>query len=125
MTLIPWQGGKSLLWDVTVADTLAVSHLPIASRQPGAAAENASDRKEVKYAELARAHIFMPVAFETLGPIGVKATDFLSELGRRISAVTHDLRESSYLFQRVSVAIQRFNGVCFRGSFIAPPDTES
>ena len=125
MTLIPWQGGKSLLWDVTVADTLAVSHLPITSRQPGAAAENASDRKEVKYAELARAHIFMPVAFETLGPIGVKATDFLSELGRRISAVTHDLREVSYLFQRVSVAIQRFNGVCFRGSFIAPPDTES
>ena len=32
----------------------------------------------------------------------------------RISAVTHDLREVSYLFQRVSVAIQRFNGVCFR-----------
>ena len=125
MTLIHWQGGKSLLWDVTVADTLAVAHLPITSRQPGAAAENASDRKEVKYAELARAHIFMPVAFETLGPIGVKATDFLSELGRRISAVTHDLREVSYLFQRVSVAIQSFNCVCFRGSFIAPPDTES
>jgi len=80
---------------------------------------------EVKYAELARAHIFMPVAFEALGSIGVKATDCLSELCRRISAATHDLRDVSYLFQRVSVAIQRFNGVCFRGSFIAPPDTES
>ena len=67
----------------------------------------------------------MPIAFETLGPIGVKASDFLSELGRRISLVTGDSREVSYLFQRVSVAIQRFNGVCFRGSFIAPPDTES
>ena len=118
-------GGKSLLWDVTVADTLAVSHLPITSRQSGAAAENASVRKEAKYAELARVHTFMPIALETLGPIGVKASDFLSELGRRISLVTGDPREISYLFQRVSVAIQRFNGVCFRGSFIAPPDTES
>ena len=125
MTLIPWQGGKSLLWDVTVADTLAVFHLPTTSRQPGAAAENASVRKEAKYAELTRVHTFMPIALETLGPIGVKASDFLSELGRRISLVTGDLREISYLFQRVSVAIQRFNGVCFRGSFIAPPDTES
>ena len=125
MTLIPWQAGKNLIWDVTVADTLCASYLTITSQQPGSAAENASNRKEAKYSELARTHIFIPVAFETLGSIGTKASDFLSDLGRRISSVTGDPRESTYLFQRISVAIQRFNGVCFRGSFISPPDTES
>ena len=125
MTMIPWQTGKSLIWDVTVADTLAASHLSITSRQAAAAAENASDRKEVKYSELARSFIFVPIAFETLGPIGRKASDFLSDLGRRISLVSGNPRESSFLFQRISVAMQRFNGVCFKGSFIPPPDTES
>src|SRR6201995_310620 len=125
MTLIPWQAGKNLVWDVTVADTLAASHLPITSQLPGSAAENASDKKESKYSELARTYIFMPIAFETLGPIGRKAFDFLTDLGRRIASVTRDPREGSYLFQRISVAIQRFNCVCFKGSFETPLDTDT
>jgi hypothetical protein len=124
LTLIPWQTGKNLIWDVTVADTLATSHLPATSQQMGGAAESASERKEAKYAELARSYIFVPVACETLGPLSSKARDFLSELGRRIALVTGDTREVSFLFQRVSVAIQRFNCICFKGSFIQP-DTES
>jgi len=123
--LIPWQAGKTLIWDVTVADTLAASHLPVTSQQTGGAAENASDRKETKYSELARSHVFVPIACETLGPISSKARDFLSDLGRRITSVTGDVREGSYLFQRISVAIQRFNCVCFKGSFVTPPDIES
>jgi hypothetical protein len=39
MSLIPWQAGRNLIWDVTVADTLAASHLPTTSQQPGSAAE--------------------------------------------------------------------------------------
>src|SRR5688572_33506144 len=89
--------------------------LPITSQEPGRAAESASDRKDTKYAELARSYTFMPLAFETLGPICNKAIDFLSELGRRIGALTGDPREGSFLFQRISVAIQRFSCVCFRG----------
>src|ERR1700759_5391840 len=125
MTLIPWQVGKNLLWDVTVADTLAASHLPITSQLPGSAAENALDRNESKYSELARTYICMPIAFETLGPIDRKASDFLTDLGRRIASVTGDPREGSCLFQRISVAIQRFNCVCFKGSFETPLDTDT
>ena len=113
------------MWDATVADTLAASHLPITSQQAGGAAESASNRKEAKYSEIARANIFIPIACETLGPISSKASDFLSDLGRRIFSATGDARESSFLFQRLSVAIQRFNCVCFKGSFIAPPNIES
>jgi len=125
LTLIPWQAGKNLIWDVTVADTHAMSHLPVTSQQAAGAAESAAGRKEMKYAELARTYLFIPIACETLGPISAKAMDFLSDLGRRITLVTGDVRETSFLFQRISVAIQRFNSVCFRGSFSAPPDTES
>ena len=32
MNLIPWQEGRNLLWDITVVDTLAASHMPSTSR---------------------------------------------------------------------------------------------
>ena len=54
MTLIPWQAGRNLLWDVTVVDTLAASHLPSTSRQMGGAAESAGEKKDAKYHELAK-----------------------------------------------------------------------
>jgi len=121
LTLIPWQSGKNLIWDVTVADTLAASHLATTSKLMGGAAHAASEKKDAKYSSLAINYIFVPIACETLGPIGSKALAFLGELGRRITAVSGDPRESSFLFQRISVAIQRFNCVCFRGSFVTPP----
>ena len=77
----------------------------------------AESRKADKYAALSMNHIFIPVAFETLGPIGAKATAFLRDLGRRLSVVSEDSRETMFLFQRLSTAIQRFNAVCIRSSF--------
>lgn len=124
VTLIPWQGGKNLMWDVTVADTLAASHLSTTARLAGGAAESASDRKEAKYSSFSRSYTFIPISCETMGPLSSKAASFFTDLGRRISAVSGDPRESAFLFQRISVAIQRFNCVCFKGSFISPPDSE-
>ena len=124
LTLIPWQGGKNLTWDVTVADTLAASHLPTTSRLAGGAAESASARKEAKYQDLTRTFSFTPIALETLGPLNSKASTFLVELGKRMTAVTGDLREGAFLFQRLSIAIQRFNCVCFKGSFTPFVDEE-
>jgi len=124
LTLIPWQGGKNLTWDVTVADTLAASHLPSTSRVAGGAAENAAIKKESKYQDLARTFVFVPIALETLGPFSSEASTFLVELGRRITTVSGDPREGAFLFQRLSIAIQRFNCVCFKGSFIPFVDDE-
>jgi len=42
LTLIPWQGGKPMTWDVTVVSTLA---LHSTSHSAGSAAETASVRK--------------------------------------------------------------------------------
>jgi len=35
----------------------------------------------------------------------------LTELGRRLSASTGELRKTAFLFQRLSIAVQRFNAV--------------
>ena len=117
LTLIPWQAGKCMTWDVTATDTLAESYLLATSSSAGAAAESAAERKELKYQSLVLTHTFIPLAFETLGPINSKGTVFLNQLGRRISTCTNDMRETSFLFQRLSLTIQRFNAVCVNGSF--------
>ena len=55
---------------------------------------------------------------ESFGPICAEAITFLSELGRRISVVTDDIRETTFFFQRLSIAIQRFNCILSKSSFI-------
>ena len=62
LTLIPWQGGKPLTWDVMVVSTLADSYLHSTSHSAGSAAETASNRKETKYSSLPPDFIFQPVA---------------------------------------------------------------
>ena len=70
-----------------------------------------------KYTDLCSQYEFVPVAIETLGPLNSKATAFLSDLGRRITASTADPRETGFLYQRLSVALQRFNAVCVYDTF--------
>jgi len=118
---IPWREVRSATWDVTVTNTVAASYVAISSAR-AAAAEAAAQRNEIKYAEIAQTHLFYPLAFETMGPINVVGLEFISDLDHRISRVTDDPRETSFLFQRISVGIQRFNGVIFSNSFCHTDD---
>jgi len=43
----------------------------------------------------------------------------LNELGKKISAISGEAREASFLFQRASVLVQRFNAVLLRNSLPA------
>jgi len=45
---------------------------------------------------------------------------FLTELGCRLTSITGDSREmmTTYLFQRVSLAVQRYNSVAFKSTFL-------
>ena len=65
----------------------------------GGAAENAATTKEDKYVDLQQTYTFIPLAFETLGPINIKGVEFLQELGRRLAAISDDNRQTSFLFQ--------------------------
>ena len=124
MTMVPWQEGRAALWDVTVRDTLADSYIASTSSLAGSAAEEAARQKEGKYSQLTGTYLFYAVALETLGPMCESARSFLTELGRRTAQVTSDQRETQFLFQRISVAVQRYNSVCITGTFKAmAPDS--
>ena len=82
----------------------------------GSAAEHAADAKIQKYAQLAATHQFVPIALETLGPINAEGLALLSKLGGRCIAAASDPRERTFLFQRLSIAVQRGNVACFTGS---------
>ena len=47
---IPFEGGRSLAWDVTVVCSTADSYIDLAVQGPGCVAETAASRKEAKYA---------------------------------------------------------------------------
>ena len=83
--------------------------------QAGSAATAASERKSAKYSSLSSSHVFVPVAVETLGPLADEA-QLLAEIGRRAMLCAADPREATFLYQRISVAIQRFNAVCLGNS---------
>ena len=80
-TLIPWQGGKPLTWDVTVVSTLAASYLSSSARSAGAAADlAASRRKEAKYTSLTNSYIFQPIAVESHGSCSASSLSFLTTI---------------------------------------------
>ena len=54
------------------------------------------------------------------GRIAPCSLGFLTEVGGRLSAATDDARETAFLFQRISVALQRFNAILIHESFVAP-----
>ena len=61
---------------------------------------------------------------ETLGPINSTGISFLSELGCRLTRVSGDPREMMFLFQQVSLAVQRYNLVAFNGTFLVPTELD-
>ena len=79
----------------------------------------AASRKEDKHADLGARYIFEPTAVETLGVFNASARHLLADLGRRISINTGEPRETSYLFQRISVSVHHFNAVSLHDSLPA------
>jgi len=125
VTLVPWQSGKSLCWDVTVTcPSQAESYIDRAALEAGAAAEMAATRKEEKYVDLGARYIFEPIAIETLGVFNASARHLLDDLGRRISENTGEARETSFLYQRISILVQRFNAVLLHDSLPATDCTD-
>ena len=100
-----------------LVSTLADSYLHSTSHSAGSAADTASNRKETKYSSLPPDFIFQPVAIETLGPLNASGVNFLSAVGRRLTFLSGDSRETSFLFQRLSMLIQRFNSALIMDSF--------
>ena len=103
------------LFSVDFLDTPGNAYIQQSAVSGASAAETAVARKIAKYSSLENSHLFYPVALETLGPMCNTELEFMIDIGRQIrkmSETTNDTRETSFLFQRSSVAVQRFNSVC-------------
>ena len=117
IALIPWKGSRPLVWDATVPDTLAASHIAATSREPGTAAAKAENLKTTKYATLASSNIFVPVAIETLGAYGRIAWLFITKLGLRLATSSGDSQATAKLRRKLAVAVQRGNAISIAGTF--------
>jgi len=89
---------------------------------PGASAELTASRKCEKYANLPNCYMFQPIAFEKLGTLNSSAIALISAIELKISTKSYDLRESTFLFQRLAIHFQRFKFVLLRESFVCDLD---
>ena len=90
------------------------------SVKAGEAAAKLAANKMEKYDELTRTHSFCPLAVESMGPVEEEGRDFLLAIYHQISNTTGDPRETTFLFQRLFIIIQRGNAAVFRGTFLRP-----
>jgi len=94
---------------VTVTCPLAESYIDRAALEAGAAAEMAATRKEV----------------ETLGVLTHQlVTSSMILEGRFLKTRTGEARETSFLYQRISILEQRFNAVLLHDSLPATDCTD-
>jgi len=68
---------------------------------------------------LPRVKIVIIIILITAGTWNQMAVELVQEIGRQITLVTEDSRETVFLFQRLSIALPRGNAVSFLSTFIA------
>uniref|UniRef100_A0A1X7V2J0 Uncharacterized protein n=1 Tax=Amphimedon queenslandica TaxID=400682 RepID=A0A1X7V2J0_AMPQE len=114
---LAWERGRPLIWDVTVPDSLATSYRPVAISSASAVAALAESLKEAKYCDLTANHIFTPLAIESLGSVRPKSLSFAHDLGCRIMRYSGEAMTTTYLIQRLSIAVQRGNAALVMDTF--------
>jgi len=124
LTLVPWERRKPLVWDFTRVDTFAPSYVVSTATHRGSAAEKAPEVKTKKYEFLGGAYIFAPIAVETTGAWVKDSLRLVEEIGRRIAEASGEKRSTSFLLQRLSIAVQRGNVAAVLGTLPAGKELE-
>ena len=117
ITLVPWSHGKSLMWDATIPNTLARSYIRLSSKLSGNVARMAESKKRAKYFDFNTHYNFIPLAFESLESWGDDAKNLINKIGSKLSLISGDLKETCYLKQHISVAVQSGNTASILGTF--------
>ena len=123
MSLYPFKQGKILLWNFTCSDTLAPSHVEKSAKEPGKVANEAENRTNQHYEELTNSYHFVPVSVETLGVWGKTGLNCMKEVGKTLIEQSGDKRASSFIFQSISIAVQRGNALSILGTMEADEET--
>ena len=58
---------------------------------------------------------FVPVGIETYGAYGPQGIKLVKQIGKKIQDATGEKLSTFYLFQNISIAIQRGNAQCVQG----------
>jgi len=77
----------------------------------GSAADVAASLKEQNYAELNSCYLFEPTVVETLDVFNSSANSSLKEIGLRISLNHGGAEGGLFLYQCISVLVQRFKSI--------------
>ena len=90
-------------WETNDLRCNSARHLRIVSRQRHfhSGRNNCRQRspaKKAKYTDIANTHMFIPVALDTGGPWNVEAIELIQEIGRRITLINGETRETEYFF---------------------------
>ena len=105
-----------MVWDFTCIDTLASSHVKETCKQAGTAAEKAEKLKLAKYKNLQKDYYLVPIAVETFGAWGLEGATLVKNLGKLIQDKTGEKRSTFFLFQSISIGIQRGNATSVLGT---------
>lgn len=105
-----------MFWDFTCVSTMAESYLRQTIISPTEAADHAEQRKKTKYNLLGNNYHFMPITIETFGTWGSEGSGFSAELCSLLNNVTHEPCGSTFLRQRLSIALQRGNASSVLGT---------
>ena len=103
---------------MTAVSTWADSYVESAAQEAGAPVEQAAVREIKKYSVLSQSYLFQPIAVENTGILNSSAVDFLNALGRRISSSGGEEYESLFIFQRISITMQRFDVILLHNCFV-------
>jgi hypothetical protein len=69
-----------------------------------------------KYKQLANDYWFVPVGVETFGSWGPEGHKLVKEIGKKVMEETGNKRSSFFLFQQITMVIQRGNASCVIGT---------
>ena len=120
VTIQTYKNGKALIWDFTCHDTVAPSYLINLAIEAGKVAFEAEKGKDKTYAPLTDEFHFEPICVETLGVWGEKGHKFIKNVGRLIKERSKDKRSSSFLFQAISMEVQKGNCASVLGTVESP-----
>ena len=95
---------------------MADSYTSLTSETPGSAAERAEKAKIALYKELTNDYLFTPIGVETFSSWGRQGHSLVKEIGQKLCEITGDKKSTFYLFQRISMAVQRGNAASILGT---------
>ena len=60
--------------------------------------------------------MFVPIGVKTLGSWGTEGLKLVKSIGKKVMEATGEKRSTFYIFQSISIAIQRGNASCILGT---------